>query len=146
MTQMIFVNLPVADLERSKAFYEAIGFRNEPKFTNEMGAAMVLSDAIYVMLLRHDFWKTFTSKDIPDPKKSAQVMLAISRHSREAVDAIVEAAGKAGGTPDCNPTQDHGFMYGRSFEDPDGHIWEPNWMDPVAVEKGPEAMANEQTR
>lgn len=144
MTQRIFVNLPVADLQRSKAFYAAIGFTNEPKFTNEMAAAMVLSDAIYVMLLTHDFWKTFTTKDIPDPKTSAQLMLAISRENREAVDAIVDAATKAGGTPDCNPRQDHGFMYGRSFEDPDGHIWEPSWMDPAAVEKGPEAAANEQ--
>lgn len=143
MTQMIFVNLPVADLARSRAFYEAIGFTNEPKFTNEVAACMVLSDAIYVMLLTHDFWKTFTTKTIPDAKTSAQLMLAISRESRDAVDAIVDAAAKAGGTPDCNAKQDYGFMYGRSFEDPDGHIWEPNWMDPAAVEQGPEAFAAE---
>ena len=142
MTQMIFVNLPVADLDKSKAFYEAIGFTNEPKFTNEMAACMVLSDAIYVMLLTHDFWKTFTSKTIPDARKNAQLMLAISRENREAVDAIVEKAAEAGGKADPNATQDHGFMYGRSFEDPDGHIREPNWMDPVAVEKGPATMAD----
>ncbi len=138
MIQSIFVNLPVSDLARSKAFYEAIGFTNEPKFSNEVAACMVLSDAIYVMLLTHDLWKTFTSKGIPDAKRSAQLMLAISRNSREEVDAIVDAAARAGGTPDCNPKQDHGFMYGRSFEDPDGHIWEPNWMDPAAVEVGPQ--------
>ncbi len=144
MTQKIFVNLPVADLSRSRAFYEAIGFTNEPKFTNEMAACMVLSDAIYVMLLTHEFWKTFTSKDIPDPKTSAALMIAISRESRHAVDAIVAAAAEAGGIPDCNPKQDHGFMYGRSFEDPDGYIWEPSWMDPAAAEKGPEAFMHEQ--
>ncbi len=141
MTQSIFVNLPVADLARSKAFYEAVGFTEEPKFSNEVAACMVLSDAIYVMLLTHDFWKTFTSKDIPDAKKSAQLMLAISRESREEVDAIVDAAAKAGGTPDCNPKQDHGFMYGRSFEDPDGHIWEPNWMDPAVLGMSAEEFA-----
>lgn len=141
MTKMIFVNLPVADLPRSKAFYEAIGFTNEPKFTNETAACMVASDAIYVMLLTHDFWKTFTSKTIPDAKTSAQLMLALSFDSRDEVDAIVDAATKAGGTPDCNPKQDFGFMYGRSFEDPDGHIWEPNWMDPAAVAMGPEEFA-----
>ena len=140
MTQMIFVNLPVADLDKSKAFYGALGFTNEPKFTNEMAACMVLSDAIYVMLLTHDFWKTFTSKTIPDAKTSAQTLLAISREDRVAVDAIVEKAAANGGRADPNPTQDHGFMYGRSFEDPDGHIWEPNWMDPVAIEKGPAEM------
>ena len=145
MTQMIFVNLPVADLARSKAFYEAIGFTNEPKFTNEMAACMVLSDAIYVMLLTHDFWKTFTSKDIPDAKKSAQFMLALSREDCTAVDDIVDAAAAAGGTADPNAKQDHGFMYGRSFEDPDGHIWEPNWMDPAAVKQGPEAYAQAQS-
>lgn len=141
MTQMIFVNLPVSDLDRSKAFYEAIGFTNEPNFTNEMAACMVLSDAIYVMLLKHDFWKTFTSKAIPDAKENAQVMLAISRDSREAVDAIVETAAANGGRADCNPKQDLGFMYGRSFEDPDGHIWEPNWMDMQAALNGAAAEA-----
>ena len=141
MTQMIFVNLPVADLEKSKAFYAALGFTNEPNFTNESAACMVWSDAIYVMLLTHDFWRTFTSKAIPDAKDSAQVMLAISRDSREAVDAIVDAAAANGGKPDCNPKQDHGFMYGRSFEDPDGHIWEPNWMDMEAALNGPPAEA-----
>ncbi|WP_120716240.1 VOC family protein [Tsuneonella amylolytica] len=144
MTQTIFVNLPVADLARSKAFYEAIGFENDPRYTNDVAAAVFLSEAIYVMLLTHDFWKTFTSKAIPDAKASAQLMLAISREDRGAVDAMVEAAAAAGGTPDCNPRQDHGFMYGRSFEDPDGHIWEPSWMDPAVLEKGPQAHAEAQ--
>lgn len=129
MTQMIFVNLPVADLARSMAFYEALGFTNEPNFTNEQAACMKLSDEIFVMLLTHPFWKTFTDKAIPDARSSAQVLLAISRTSRAEVDAIVDAAAAAGGRADCNAKQDHGFMYGRSFEDPDGHVWEPNWMD-----------------
>lgn len=130
MSKMIFVNLPVADLPKSMAFYEAIGFTNNPQFTNERAAAMAWSDEIVVMLLTHDFWKTFTSKTIPDATKSAQVMLCVSMDGRGEVDAIVSAAQAAGGKPDPNPTQDMGFMYGRSFEDPDGHIWEPMWMDP----------------
>lgn len=129
MTQMIFVNLPVADLDRAMAFYAALGFVNEPNFTNEQGGCMKLSDEIMVMLLTHDFWKTFTDKAIPNARESAQVLLAISRDSRQAVDTIVERAAAAGGRADCNPKQDHGWMYGRSFEDLDGHIWEPSWMD-----------------
>ena len=142
MAQMIFVNLPVADLERSRAFYEAIGFKNEPKFTNDMAAAMVLSDTITVMLLTHGFWSTFTEKRRVDAKAEAQVLLCISRDDRGAVDAITEAAAKAGGRADPCPAQDHGFMYGRSFEDPDGHIWEPMWMSAEAVETGPMEMSH----
>lgn len=141
MPQMIFVNLPVSDLERSKAFYEAIGFANEPMFTDETAAGMKLNDTIFVMLLTHDKWKQFTNKAIADAKRSAQVMLAISRESRAAVDAITEAAANAGGTPDCNPKQEHEFMYGRSFEDPDGHIWEVAWMDMAAFVDQPAESA-----
>ena len=130
MSKMIFVNLPVADLARSRAFYEAVGFTNNPQFTNENAAAMAWSDMIVVMLLTHPFWKTFTSKAIPDAKESAQVLLCVSMDGREAVDRIVADATAAGGTGDPTPTQDMGFMYGRSFEDPDGHIWETMWMDP----------------
>lgn len=137
MTQMIFVNLPAADLARSMSFYAALGFTNEPDFTNEKAGCMRISDEIMVMLLTHDFWKTFTNKTIPDAKESAQVLLAISRESREAVDAIVDKARAAGGRADCNPKQDYGWMYGRSFEDPDGHIWEPNWMDLEAALAAP---------
>ena len=141
MTQMIFVNLPVADLEKSKAFYSAIGFTNEPKFTDETAAAMQLSDAICVMLLTHDKWKSFTSKTIPNSKQSAQVMLCLSRESREHVDATLADVATAGGNADCDPPQDYGLMYGRSFEDPDGHNWEVMWMDQAAVGQGPEAFA-----
>ncbi|WP_408021663.1 VOC family protein [Flavisphingopyxis soli] len=140
---MIFVNLPVNDLARSVAFYEAIGLHKETKFSDDTAAAMKLSDTINVMLLTHDKWRSFTSKAIVDAKTSAQVALCISRDSRAGVDAITEAAARAGGVADVSPPQDHGFMYGRSFEDPDGHVWEPMWMDPVAAEQGPGAFAQQ---
>ena len=137
MTRMIFVNLPVTDLERSKAFYEAIGLRNEPKFSNEAAAMMVLSDTIAVMLLTHPFYATFTRKPIADSRNSSQVLLAISCDSPADVDRITEAAASAGGTADVGPRQDMGgMMYGRSFDDPDGHHWEPMWMDPGFAEQG----------
>ena len=137
MPQMIFVNLPVKDLDRSKAFYEAIGFTNNPDFTDDTAACMVLSDTIYVMLLTYEKWRSFTAKAIPDARKTAQVMNAISRDSRQEVDAIIQAAAAGGGSPDCNPVQEHGFMYGRDFEDPDGHFWEAFWMDMQASAEGP---------
>jgi predicted lactoylglutathione lyase len=136
MTKMIFVNLPVTDLKASMAFYEAVGFTNNPMFTNDQAAAMAWSDEIIVMLLRHDFWKTFTSKTIPDAHTTAQVLLALSHDSRESVEAIVEKAIAAGGKADPTPKQDLGFMYGRSFEDPDGHIWENAYMNMSAVPEG----------
>ena len=136
MSKMIFVNLPVTDLPRSMAFYEAVGFTNEPKFTNENAACMVWSETICVMLLVHDFWKTFTDKPIPDAHENSQVMLCVTIGEREGVDAIVDAAVAAGGKADPGPVQDASFMYGRSFEDPDGHVWEPMWMDPAFAERG----------
>jgi uncharacterized protein len=137
VSRMIFVNLPVQDLERSKAFYEAIGFRNEPKFSNEAAAMMVLSDTISVMLLTHPFYATFTRKPIADAHNSSQVLLAISCDSPADVDRITHAAGSSGGKADVGPKQDMGgMMYGRSFEDPDGHHWEPMWMDPSFAERG----------
>jgi len=135
--RMIFVNLPVADLGRSKAFYEAIGFRNEPKFSNEAAAMMVLSDTISVMLLTHPFYATFTRKPIADAHTSSQVLLCLSCGSSADVDRITDAAGAAGGKADVSPKQEMGeVMYGRSFEDPDGHTWEPMWMDPAFAEQG----------
>ena len=137
MPRMIFVNLPVTDLERSTAFYEAIGFRNEPKFSNEAAAMMVLSDTISVMLLTHPFYGTFTRKPVADASNSSQVLLCISCDSPTEVDQITDAAAAAGGTADVGPKQDiSGMMYGRSFEDPDGHHWEPMWMDPKFAEQG----------
>ena len=140
MAKMIFINLPVIDLERSKAFYEAIGFTNNPQFTNDKAAAMVWSDTIMVMLLTHEFWKTFTDRAIPNAHASAQVFLCLSHDSRESVDAIVGKARSAGGKGEPTPTQDHGFMYGSSFEDPDGHIWEVMWMDADMAEQGAHAV------
>ncbi|HZG47184.1 MAG TPA: VOC family protein [Allosphingosinicella sp.] len=141
MAKTIFVNLPVTDLQRSMRFYEAVGAANEPKFTNEGAAMMRFSDEVNVMLLTHDFWRTFTSKTIPDARTTAQVLLCLSADSPAAVDAQVEAARAAGGIIDPTPKQDMGgMMYGRSFEDPDGHIWEVMWMDTKATEQGASAF------
>ena len=136
MTKMIFVNLPVADLDKAKAFYAALGFVNEPKFTDETAAAMQWSDAIMGMLLTPAKWKSFTTRPIPD-RGSSEVMLAITLDSKDEVNRVTEAAGANGGTADVNPVQDHGFMFGRSFLDLDGHIWETVWMDPAMAEHGP---------
>ena len=141
MSKLIFINLPVADLDRSRKFYEAIGARNEPRFTDDNAAMMVLSDAIHVMLLKHDFYSTFTSKPIADAHRSSQVLLALSADSVADVDALVEKAGSAGGLKDPGPKQDMGgMMYERSFEDPDGHHWEAVWMDPKAAQQGASAF------
>lgn len=133
MSKMIFVNLPVTDLKKSKAFYEAIGAVNNPAFTDDTAACMVFSETIYAMLLTHDKWRQFTSKPIVDAHNHAQVLLCLSADSREDVSSMVDKAHAAGGKADPTPTQDFGFMYGRSFEDLDGHIWEVMWMDPNAV-------------
>src|SRR3712207_883242 len=134
MTQprMIFVNLPVSDLERSVRFYEAIGGRKEPKFSNDQAAMIVLSETIYVMLLTHPFYSSFTAKPIADAHSTSQVLLCLSAEDREAVDAMVETAASSGGKADLGLRQDNSpLMYGRDFEDPDGHSWEVMWMDPL---------------
>ena len=137
MSRMIFINLPVSDLDRSIRFYEAIGAIREPKFSNDQAAMMVLSDVIHVMLLTHDFYSSFTAKPIADAHKSSQVLLCLSADSTEGVDALVEKADGSGGRADPGPKQDMGgMMYGRSFEDPDGHHWEVMWMDAAAAEQG----------
>ena len=135
MPRMIFVNLPVADLDASMAFYEALGFENNPRFTDNTAACMVWSEAIHVMLLTHAKWRTFTSRPIP-PASSSEVLLALSCDSREAVDAMNAAADANGGMADVNPMQDLGFMYNRNLADPDGHVWEAMWMDPAAMSFG----------
>lgn len=132
MTAMIFVNLPVANLAASMAFYQALGFENNPQFTDETAACMVWSEAIHVMLLTHDKWRSFTDRPIP-PSTSSEVMLCISMENREAVDTMNATAAGKGGTADINPSQNYGFMYSRALADPDGHIWEAMWMDPAAV-------------
>jgi uncharacterized protein len=141
MSKMIFINLPVTELDRSIAFYEAVGGRKEPKFSNDQAAMIVLSDAIHVMLLTHDFYRTFTSKPIADAHQASEVILALSADSVADVDATVEKAGAAGGAIDPGPKQEMGgLMYGRSFEDPDGHHWEVMWMDAAAAEQGASAL------
>jgi len=130
---MIFVNLPVTDLERSIAFYEAIGGTADPHFRDDATQMMRLSEEICVMVMTHERFSGFTSRRIPNAHETAQVLLALSAESREEVDETTEVAGRAGGTADPNPRQDHGFMYGRSFADPDGHIWELAWMDMEAA-------------
>lgn len=132
MSRMIFVNLPVSDLEASMRFYKALGFENNPHFTDDTAACMVWSEAINVMLLTHAKWREFTTRPIP-PSTSSEVMLALSCDNREAVDAMNDAAAANGGTADVNPIQDLGFMYNRNLADPDGHVWESMWMDPAAI-------------
>jgi hypothetical protein len=132
MNRMIFVNLPVADLPRAKAFYTALGFVNEPRFSDETAAAMQWSEAIAVMLLTHEKWRTFTTRPIP-PSDSSEVALCVSCDSRDEVNRLAGIAAAHGGTVDINPPADHGFMFSRSFTDPDGHVWEPMWMDPAVA-------------
>jgi uncharacterized protein len=132
MARMIFVNLPVADLDRSVAFYRSIGAEQNVQFSDETAACMVVSETIHVMLLTHAKFAQFTPKRIADARETSEVLLCVSCDSRAAVDEITEAALAAGGREPREP-QDHGFMYGRSFEDPDGHIWEPMFMDMAAA-------------
>jgi hypothetical protein len=140
MSKLIFINLPVTDLARAKAFYESVGATNDPRFTDETAACMVFSDTIHVMLLTHEKFMNFSPKPIAS-RDVAQALICISAEDRAAVDGMVEKAGKAGGALDPTPTQDYGFMYGRSFEDPDGHIWEVMWMDVEAAMKAGGAAA-----
>ena len=140
MSRMIFVNLPVADLARSRAFLEALGAVNEPRFTDETAACMTISDTIHVMLLTHDKFRQFTPRPIADATAGSEVLLCLSADSRESVDTAVSRAEAAGGTADPAPKQDYGVMYGRSVADPDGHIWEIMWMDPAAAEQGAGAV------
>ena len=133
MSKMIFINLPVANLTASMAFYQSLGFENNPKFSDETAACMVWSDSIYVMLLTHDKWRTFTSRPIP-PNSASEVMLALTCDNREMVDRMNDLAAANGGTADINPVQDMGFMYNRNLADLDGHVWEMFWMDPSAMQ------------
>jgi len=134
MSTKIFVNLPVADLKKSMGFYSAIGFTNNPQFTDATAACMVISEDIFTMLLTHEKFKQFTPKPIADAHKTCEVLVALSRENRAAVDEIVRKATAAGGKTYAEP-KDYGFMYQHGFQDPDGHIWEVFWMDPAAVNK-----------
>ncbi len=128
MAKKIFINLPVADLPRAMAFYAAIGFTNNPQFTDATGACMVLSEEIYVMLLTHPKFSEFTKKQIGDTVKTASVINSLSVDSTDEVNALIDKALKAGGK-EPNTAKDYGFMQQRSFEDLDGHLWEVFYMD-----------------
>ncbi|HJU19009.1 MAG TPA: VOC family protein [Stellaceae bacterium] len=133
MSRLIFVNLPVRDLARATAFYEAVGAAKNAQFSDGTASCMVFSETIHAMLLTHDKFRQFTPKPIADARTTSEVLICLSADSRAAVDAMIDSAGRAGGRMDPCPRQDHGFMYGRSFEDPDGHIWEVIWMDMEAA-------------
>lgn len=130
MSRMIFVNLPVQDLARARTFYEALGFTHNPQFSDETAACMIWSETIYVMILTHAKWRTFTTRPIPDAG-SSEVALCLTFDSRDEVNALAEAVGTAGGSVDVNPPEMHDFMMTRSTADPDGHVWELTWMDPA---------------
>jgi predicted lactoylglutathione lyase len=139
---MIFVNLPVSDLTRANAFYEAIGATKNPQFSDDTATCMVFSETIHAMLLTHEKFSQFTTKKISDSRTTTEVLICISADSRDEVDDVVAKASAAGGRADPGPKQDFGFMYGRSFEDPDGHIWEIMWMDVEAAKTAMSEMAN----
>jgi hypothetical protein len=137
---MIFVNLPVTDLERSIAFYGSVGAVQNKQFTDGSCSMMSFSFEINVMLMTHERFRSFTTKEIADARTSAQALLNLSADSRDAVDQMVEDAAAAGAVIDPSPVDDYGWMYGRSFEDPDGHMWGIFWMD---VEAATKAMAQQ---
>jgi uncharacterized protein len=134
---MIFVNLSVSDLAHATAFYQAIGAQKNDQFSDEM----VFSETIHAMLLTHDKFRQFTPKKIADARVSSEVLICVFADSRAVVDDMIGKAKNAGGAADPSPKQDFGFMYGRSFEDPDGHIWEVMWMDVAAATAAQSAAA-----
>lgn len=134
MTKMIFISLPVTDLKASITFYAALGFEQNPQFSDGSGACMVWSEAIYVMLVTHAKWRTFTQRPFP-AAGTCGTMLSLALESRAAVDALNDAAAAHGGQADVNPMEDLGFMYTRDLADPDGHMWAALWMDPAAMQR-----------
>ncbi|MBD2760506.1 glyoxalase [Yimella sp. cx-573] len=139
MHRMIFVNLPVADLDRSRAFFTGLGYSFNEKFCDGNALALGLGENIFAMLLQTDFYATFHDKQTIDAREGSECLLCVSADSREQVDSLVDSAVAAGGRE--GRTQDHGFMYGRSYDDLDGHTWEIMWMDQQAADMGPEAYA-----
>lgn len=136
MSRMIFVNLPVRDLKRTVGFWTGLGFTFNPQFTDENTTCMVISDHACVMLLTDELFSTFTTRQVADATEHTEAILALSAESREEVDRLVDTAVTTGGSA-ANETQDEGYMYGRSFHDPDGHLWEVLYMDPAALEEQP---------
>ena len=134
MATNIFINLPVKDLQKSIAFFTELGYTFTAQFTDENATCMIISDTIYAMLITHNRFKDFTKKAIADATKTTEVLICLSAESKEKVHELADKAIAAGGK-ESNEPQDHGFMISRSFEDPDGHIWEVMWMDPNFVQK-----------
>ena len=139
MPKMIFVNLPVTDLAASTRFYEAIGCRKNEQFSDDKASSMAWSDTVTFQLLSREYYATFTRKPIADAHQASGMLIALSSDTRDGVDAIIEAVASAGGKADVREPQDLGFMYLRTFEDPDGHTFEPMWMDPQAALGGDQA-------
>ncbi|KAB1985215.1 MULTISPECIES: VOC family protein [Streptomyces] len=131
--QMIFVNLPVSDVAASRQFFTELGYTINPQFSTDDCACVVISDTIVAMLLSRQRYADFTKKEIADATRTSEVLLCLSAESREKVDELVDAAIAAGGSG-TGEAQDQGFMYGRAFDDLDGHTWEVMWMDPAAVQ------------
>jgi predicted lactoylglutathione lyase len=132
MHKQIYVNLPVKNLARSRAFFSSLGFEFNGQFSNDQGACMIIGENIFAMLLAEPFFQGFTSKPISNARETTEVLTCLSCESREEVDALVQKALAAGGRAP-NPKQDHGFMYGHGFEDLDGHVWELSYMDMGAI-------------
>ena len=132
MASKIFVNLPVKDLKRSMGFFDKLGFKNNPQFTDDTAACMVVSEEIYVMLLTEEKFRSFAPKPIADATKTTEVLIALSFDSRQKVDQVVRTATANGGATYAEP-KDYGFMYQHGFQDPDGHVWEVFWMDPKGI-------------
>ena len=141
MSRLLFLNLPVADLGASRRFFSQLGFEFNERFCDDGAACMIVSDKAYVMLLERDRFAEFVTRPVADAALATALTVAVTAPSREAVDALWEAARMAGAGAAKDP-QDYGFMYQRSFHDLDGHLWEIAWMDPVAAELGPAEVAN----
>jgi predicted lactoylglutathione lyase len=138
MAKLIFINLPVSDLARATAFYQAIGAVKNVQFSDDTASCMVFSDTIHAMLLTHDKYRQFTPKKIADARETSQVLLCITADSSAEVNDLVSKAGGAGGVIDPSPPDNYDFMYGRSFEDLDGHLWGVNWINfEMAAKDGP---------
>lgn len=144
MSRILFLNLPVSDLPASREFFGRLGFEFDERFCDEQAVCMVVSEQAYVMLLERSRFADFVTRPVAEAAEATALTVAISAESREAVDAFAETAWDAGATTAKDP-QDYGFMYQRSFHDLDGHLWEVMWMDPVAVEMGPEAFMAQQS-
>ena len=132
-SRKIFVNLAVKDLDRSVQFFTKLGFTFDPRFTDQQATCMIVSDEAFVMLLVEGRFQDFTKKELADPARQTEAIMAVSAESRAQVDDLADTALASGGSAANEPIDMDGFMYGRSFQDPDGHLWEVVWMDPAAL-------------